>query len=179
MGPEFLWYVTEVLLLRLRMKWAGPLFLCEKTSAAPPLPPSDSPERTSVGAADLYPPSPPSSIHPYPSYSNSTCSFSSTVGVQRSFCLNGEVTRPRLQSRGSLDLFSRPPAQGPDERPLPPGEAAEREQGRGDLSYSLKVLCYHIITSERMFPSSFLPLACSNFATLDAVIQCRGVRGRK
>lgn len=49
------------------------------------------------------PPSPTRpSIHLYPSYSNSTCSFSSTAAilrVQRSFCLGGEVTRPRLQSR--------------------------------------------------------------------------------
>lgn len=42
--PEFLWYVTGVLLFQLKMKWAGPLFLFEVTSATPPLPPSDSPE---------------------------------------------------------------------------------------------------------------------------------------
>ena len=69
MGLEFLWYVTEVLLPRLKMKWAGPLFLCEETTATPPLWPTDSPERTSVGAPDLCPqPHPPfSSIYSSPS----------------------------------------------------------------------------------------------------------------
>lgn len=65
MGLGFLWYVTKVLLLQLKIKWAGLLFLCrgkKSPSVTPPLPPSDSPERTSVGAPDLYP-HPPSSTH--------------------------------------------------------------------------------------------------------------------
>lgn len=93
MGLGFLWYVTKVLLLQLKIKWAGLLFLCggggKSPSATPPLPPSDSPERTSVGAPDLYPIPRLLSIHLYPSYSISICTFASNatvVGVQRSFC---------------------------------------------------------------------------------------------
>ena len=114
MGLEFLWYVTEALLLRLKMKWAGPSFLCEKTPLHPhcrrvtPLrelllvlqtfnpPCTPSPNPPSI---HLYTPPPPRPTQ------NSTCCLSCAAAllrVQRSFCLGGEVTRPCLKSRVPL-----------------------------------------------------------------------------
>lgn len=105
--PEFLWYVTEVLLFQLKIKWAGPLFLCvkkkKKNLSYTPTAAMWLPRENFCWCSRPLPPSPMRlSIHLHPSYSNSTCSFSSTAAVlrvQRSFCLGGEVTRPRLLSR--------------------------------------------------------------------------------
>lgn len=140
MGLGFLWYVTKVLLLQLKIKWAGLLFLCgggEKSpSATPPLLPSDSPERTSVGAPDLYSIPHLLSIHLYPSYSISACTFASNatvVGVQRSFCFG--VFNPGFTQFFFL-FFLWPPAQEPDER-LHHRETAESNQ-RQELFHRIK-----------------------------------------
>lgn len=63
------------------------------------------PQRELLLVLQTFAPFPPpsiQSIHLYPSFSNSTCSFSFTavvLGVQRSFCPGGAATWPRLQSR--------------------------------------------------------------------------------
>lgn len=79
----------------------GPPFLMrKKPSTTPPLPASGSPGRTSVGTRDLCP-TPPPPIHLHPSYSNSTCSFSSSgaiLEVQGSSCLSIEATPACIQS---------------------------------------------------------------------------------
>lgn len=94
--------MTEVLPARLRMEWAGLLFLFEeRPCCAPPLLPGDTLGRTSVGAPDLCPHRPTSSALP-PTHPCSACSFSSTgviLEAQRSFCLGGGLMRPDLEWR--------------------------------------------------------------------------------
>lgn len=148
-GLEFLWYVTEVLLPQLKMKWAGPLFLFEKTSATPPLLPCDSPERTSVATPDLcpHPPSvqlfifiPPTQTQPAPS---PPLSHSWSAKVLLPWWWSNATTS---SVEGSLDLFSRPPAQGPDERLLPreTAEWKQREFIRAILS-KLFFFCFFLL----------------------------------
>lgn len=152
------------------------------------------------------PPSPTRpSIHLYPSYSNSTCSFSSTAAilrVQRSFCLGGEVTRPRLQSRVHSTS-----SHGHQHRGQMKGSSRERRQNesreersfiRSILSkffflmcwspFSLQKVCvtFSINTLKIILVSSsfscFLILLSSNYSTLDVVLcdWCQGLaEGRK
>lgn len=129
MGLGFLWYVTKVLLLQLKIKWAGLLFLCrgkKSPSVTPPLPPSDSPERTSVGAPDLYP-HPPSSTHSSLSlllnlslHLRLQCNSSWGAKVLLLWCL-------QIRVHSFFLFFFWPPAQEPDER-LHHRETAESNQ---------------------------------------------------
>lgn len=132
--------MTEVLLPQLKTKLAGPLFLFKKTPAAPPLLPCDSPERTSVGAADLCPH--PTPLHPIYSSLSLLLKLNLLLLLHCGSTWSAKVLLPRWCSNvttssveGSLDLFSRPPAQGPDERLLP-GEAAEWKQ-KGEILYKI------------------------------------------
>lgn len=102
----------------------GLLFLCEKTSTTPPyLQVTPQRERLLVLQTVSHPPN--SSIHLYSTAPTPTCSFSfaaALLGVQRSFCLCGGVTRPRSrfdstssfghQQRGQMKGYS----QGRDAR---------------------------------------------------------------
>lgn len=151
---------------------------------------------------------PPSPIHPsihlYPFYSNSTCSFSSTAALLGSAKVLllwwwSNATTSSIQS--SLDLFSRPPAQGQMK-----GSSLGRQQNesrerrpfirsvllkffllcRSPLSpqkvcASVSINTLKIILASSSF-SSFLILLSSNHSTLDVVIchWCRGLaEGRK
>lgn len=88
-------------------RWNGLApFSCAKRPQLHPLCGQLTPQRELLLVLQTFAPTPTPpflpSIHLHPSYSNSTCSFSSSsaiLGVQRSFCLCGEVTQARLQSR--------------------------------------------------------------------------------
>lgn len=61
MGLGFLWYVTKVLLLQLKIKWAGLLFLCGGGKKAPQLHPhcrQVTPQRELLLVLQTFTPSP-------------------------------------------------------------------------------------------------------------------------
>lgn len=116
---------------QLKMKWAGPLFLCERTPIHTPTLPWENFCWTSRPLP--LPPIRPS-IHLHPSYSNSNSLplllLWVVVVVQRSFCHGGLSNPPPSRSLLSIPGFSslstRPPAQVDHikERPFP-GETVE------------------------------------------------------
>lgn len=173
-----------------------------------PLPPhcrQVTPQRELLLVLQTFAPIPHPSIHPsihlYPSYSNSTCSFSSTaavLGVQRSFCFGGEVTRPRLLFRVHSTS-----SHGHQDRGQMKGSSLERQQSEsrdrkspfllkffhcaGAVSHSTNVcICFHKHTENhtQLMQLFLLPLIllAFNYSTLDAVIcdWCQGLaEGRK
>lgn len=173
-----------------KMGW--PPFLMRRgkksPSATPPLPPSLSPERTSVGAPDLYPIPHLLSIHLYPSYSISACTFASNatvVGVQRSFCFG--VFNPGFTQ---FFFFLWPPAQESDER-LHHRETAESNQ-RQELFHRIKSIFLTVLwglTSVRKYVHLYpwkskkyscpaLPLSWFRMARCNLWLMS-GVSGRK